>query len=457
MEVNKGDQRRRSTRLAVKMKSEPPPPAGTKVQRQKKTKLLDMNDYCIDEICEWLPLDALAALGTTCKRMNHVASSYFRRKYPAKYLLLMNYKGKLNLYPDQLYVKCFSDHFRSIMIHGDDMNVFRYVAKTFKATQLKRVSICAANLTNAHTKCIRGVIEHAEIVELIRCSFAGSLNDFLTHCSNMKHLALKSITECTKYGTQNQWLLNKYQTLNHLHWGMQGPLSIKLVDFFKNNPNVNSFYADERILPFMNSHNIKINQLILKISTEEVEQTFIALKELCDQNAVQSLYLMGDLRRLNFSNNQIPKLKELQGIYKSGLTTETISLSFSHLKLINMEITSFKQATVLAKQLSSLEEAYLTVQQIDLILPFVRFTPKLTKIYIGNTSAMKQGAKLSPFNLNKQRNKLIEAANVTIYLKDEAYFKIKQMSPGYGKNLVEVKSIEAHIPSNVFVYTFLDN
>lgn len=415
---------------------------------------MDLVDDCIDEICEWLPLKSLAALGMVCKRLNQVANGYFRRKHPTKNLLMMNYKGEVNLYPDQLYVQCFSENFQNIVIHGSDLIVYNYAACKFKGTKLKRISIYAANLSELHIKCISGIIQHAEIVEFIRCTFAGSLHEILQQCSNMKHLALKSITECTENGRPNQWLLEKYPTLKHLHWAVAGALPPELCDFFKQNPNVDSFYGDGRILPFIRTHKIQLNELVLKL-TNSIEKTFEQLSELSAQNAIQSLYLLCGY--CSFWNDQLPVLNEIKGIRGTGVSSTIIINLFPLVKLISTDITSLKQATELSKQLLHLEEAYFDVKQIDLIIPFIRFSKKLTKIYISNTSNMKPGNKFNLFALNKQRKKLAGASDVTIYLKEEAYFKIKCMSTGSIGHFVQIKSIEALRTTNAFAYTLLNN
>lgn len=454
-EIKPESERRRSARLATQMKNKPSPPK-SRVRRKAKTEFLALNDDCIDAICEWLPLKSLAALGNTSKRLNQVASTYFRRKHPVKNLLMMNYNGEVNMYPKKLYVQCFSDNFRNIVLHGNDLNVFKYAATKFNGIKLKRVSINAAHMTNAHTKCIRGILEHAEIVEFVRCTFAGGLNETLKHCSNMKHLAIKSITECIKYGRSNEWLLDEYPTLKHLHWSIPGPLPPELAVFFTQNPNVDSFCGDTRILSFMLEHNVRINELILKMAPT-FEEVFSQLAKVVEQNAVQTINVMGDLRYLDRIRDAEFVFKRINGIYQTLLDHTNILNLLPHMRLVNTWITSKNQATELAKQMINLEEAFLDVKNIDLIIPFIRLAPKLTKIYIGNTTAIQDIKKLNLVVLNKQRRKLAGASDVTVYVKEQIYLKIKYMSAGSVRNLVQIKPIDAFVPKSVFVYTFLDN
>lgn len=451
----KSTPKRRSSRLAAIMKRTSP---ANKPVEKKKTRFLALNDDCMDEICEWLPLNTLAAFGMTCKRLNQVASNYFRRRHPANYVLLGTSNGKVQLYPNEPYVQCFSEQFRNMVIYGADKNVFKHAAITFKEIPLRRVGFFAADdLTEAHANCIDIIIKNAEIIEFTRCSSAGGLYEILKHCSNMRHLVLKSFTECKTHGHLNEWLLQKYPTLKHLHWGLLGTLPTELACFFRNNPNVTSFYGTEEILPFIHHHNITLSTLVLKISSTvsaATETIFNELKVLCDRNTIQSLFLVGDLKSVN---NNLPKLNKLNGICAKQMTTTTILESFSHVKLISAEITAFSQAQKLAKVLISLEEGYFDVTSIDFIIPFIRYTPKLTKIYIDNTTAMKPGSKLSLIKLEKIRNRLTNTKKLTIYLKEEAYLKIKQMSIGSACTTVQIKPIEAHTSNNAFVRAILEN
>lgn len=213
-----------------------------------------------------------------------------------------------------------------------------------------------------------------------------------------------------------------------------------------------SFCGTEEILPFIRDRNITLNTLVLKVSSRNTEAVFNQLRELCDQNAIQSLYLVDDMRSLR---GDLPKLNNLIGC--AEMTTADVLKTFSHVKMIKMNIVTLSQAKQLASRLVNLEEAYFDVLWFDMILPFIRYAPKLSKIFISNTNRMKHQLKFSLFKLNKLRQKLPYAKNVTLYLNETAYLKVKGMSIGSKCNAVQIKPIEAHITNNPFVRTILDN
>lgn len=433
--------KRRSLRLAMKVK---------RGYARSKTKFLTLNDDCLDAICEWLPLRSLTALGSTCKRLNKVAENYFRLTHPASCVLLSSMNGKVNVWPNERYVQCFTDQFRNILIKGTDLNLLKYAATTFTKIPLKTFSFSDADcLTEAHITCVDGIIKNAEIIELTSCSSTGGLHEILKHCSSIKQLVLKSFTECKKYGHKYDWLLQQYPTLEHLHWGMYGTLPAQLATFFRDNPNVKSFYGTEDVLPFIIDHKIVLNTLILKVSAYVIspELIFGQLKDLCDRNAIESLFLLGELDGLN---DYLPKLSILNGICTKQMTTFTTLCSLSHLKLINIRITTLVEAKQLAQRLNNLEGAYLEVTRFDFITPFIEFTPKLSTIYINNMPTIGPKPKLKLFELGKLRQNLTD---ITIYLKEELYLKIKCASIGAKSSSVQIKTIEAHMNSNPFVRT----
>lgn len=297
---------RRSLRLAAKVKHTTLPSKIIKNGKKHVTKFCTLNDYCIDEICEWLPLRSLAALGMTCTRLNRVTNSYFRRKHPANHVLMSSSNGAITLHPKRAYVECFSGNFRNIMIYGDNINVYEYTANKFKEIELfQRIGIFGApNLTVMHVKCIDGIVKNAKVIELNRCSLTGPLYNTLERCSNMKFLVLKSIIECTHHGTQNDWLLQTYPQLEYLYWNQLDqqtaliPAQIKAL--FERNPNIKNLVASESILPFLQDNNLKLDKLILKvISGQNLELICNQLRQLIDKKLIKTVYMMGKLNAWN--------------------------------------------------------------------------------------------------------------------------------------------------------------
>lgn len=450
----------RSLRKARAPKSKPKSIPKEPPKRKIATKFLALNDYCIDEICEWLPLDSLAALSMTSKRLQHICSGYFRRRHKANYVTLSSTNdGKIHLSPDQSYVRCFEQQFRSIVIYGIEMHLYDFIANTFKEKPVKKVNFYATkSLTEGHMQRIADILTSVEVIEFIRCTTVGSLYDLLKYCSNMKCLVLKSIDECTTQGQKHKWLLQKYLRLEHLHWEPQGIPTI-FREFFTRNPTVKSVCGTDQMLAFIQANRIKLDVYVLKVTYRMTVDFFIRLRMVCSSQSIQSIFLMGDIVQ-NIDNvpiNLVPVLHNVEGISSKAIEPRTIATFFPRLKWIQSEIKSGTHAKRFADQLKSIEEAFLDVSYLDYIIPLIRFAPKLRVIYINNTGAMKPGNKLSQLNLIKLREKLSNAENLMIYLKEEAYLKIKSMSICPGRELVQINSIATYVTNNVFINTILQN
>lgn len=418
---------------------------------KSSTQFMDLNDYCIDEICKWLPLKSLASFGSTCTRLNSIASGYFRRQHSANYIVISSSQGKIYLSPDQPYVHCFSNAFKIIMIHGNDLNLFHFIANKFKDKTLTKVSLFGGNdLTENHAQIISEILSRAKTIELIRCSTVGSLYDILKYCSNMKTLVLKCITECKQHGQINQWLLQKYASLKHLHCERMAP--IQLNHFIQQNSTVDSVYGNEFLIEQILKDNIKLNSMVLKLELNRFHGMIFQNLQRIDEQTCRTLYLIGNFVNLHPT---FSILRNVGGVSSDRINVNTLSILFPNLKLLKTGINSMVQAKNIAIQLNNLEEVYIDVKHIDYILPFVRYATKLKKIYINNTTLIKNKIKLCQINLHKERNKLEHAEKLVVYLMEEAYLKIEYTSK-YSNSLIHVKTIESHVSNNDFVNTILD-
>lgn len=163
----------------------------------------------------------------------------------------------------------------------------------------------------------------------------------------------------------------------------------------------------------------------MKLSENDVDkriETLELLREMSVEKKIESLYFI-DFHR--FSPNL--KLENVAGISKHCTEAHEIVEMFPNLKMINVQIQSLRKATEMAKQFQHLEEAFIDVNHLDFIIPFIRFTPKLKTIYLNNTDSIRSLPNLNLIKLIKQRKKLANAANVMIYFKEEAYLKIKSV------------------------------
>lgn len=361
--------------------------------------------------------------------------------------------------PDQPYVHCFCEQFQTILLYGSSLELFRFVAAKFKEKPLKKILFFAADhLTIEHVNCMADILSRVGKVEFIGCTLVASLSDFLNKCSNMKYLALKSITECPNANQSSfQWLLQSYPKLQHLHWDPLRFIPPELSTIFMQNSNLKSIYATELFLPFAQQHSIRLNVLVLKLITSDQDTRIEVFEQLHQMSTVdktiKSLYLLDFHQVLP---HLFRSLGNVEGISTACTNVFDIFRMFPNLKLIQVGIRSLWQAKQMAQRLIHLEEAFVEVRHIDLIIPLVRFAPTLKTIHINITDSIQVLSNLNLTKLVKLRKKLANAVNLTIYLREKAYLKIKGQSIRSCNPLVQVKSIDSYVTDNAFVNTILD-
>ncbi|XP_031639911.1 uncharacterized protein LOC116351894 [Contarinia nasturtii] len=422
-----------------------------------KTELLALNENCLEEVLEWLPLSDLVCLSTTCKRLQGVVSRYFSRKYPTKRMTVkMDARQRIEFWPREKYIQRFREYFQNIGIRGRQPALFRHVGTICNKT-LKKIRILEATaLTEMHGRCIEELLKNVEIVEFEECSFAADFYDsFLKYCSNLKQLVLKSFKECTHSGIKNKWLLQKYPHMKHLNWSFDEPPPDELITFFHRNPNVRSFGAARfplEVTSLIMKAGIRLEVLCLDIGFGvdlNMKQIFQSIDTLHKQNQFKKLHMIPTTSM--FVAARFPPLEYLDAIMANQVFEDVIAAMHS-LKVLYLDAILFRaEAEILAQNLINLEEIYAYCDAIDAIVPFVLHSVKLKKIYVNKTFLPKHMQKINLNKLSKERAKLQNACHLVIYLKEELYINIKWTVEDLKQGLIEIKRAESHFINNTLV------
>lgn len=79
-----------------------------------------LNDDCVLKILEWLLLDDICLLSTTCKRLQALCEKQFRRQCPkeanAELVIFPNSNRHLSVLPSANYIKCFRNFIKNLTI-----------------------------------------------------------------------------------------------------------------------------------------------------------------------------------------------------------------------------------------------------------------------------------------------------------------------------------------------------
>lgn len=438
--------------------------------------LLSIIIHCNDELLDWLSLKELAALNSTCKKLQELTSDYVQRKYPMKCMKV----GQVYNTKDVLYwskdesMQAFTSTVRNLVVFPST-ECLRYLY----AQHSKRIVSLAfydGQIMEEDTIYMAPLLESVEIVEIQYGSIGGEFyENVLKYCQRMKQLVIKyGFDECEKGGMANQWVHKTYPTLEHFHWSASS-LPDNLEIFFRQNPNIRSFnsgvYTTMCVLEFLIKTSTVINELhfdlILELHEDEndgmamIQSNLNTLYERCQfKDLMLEFVFCSQLLDKGWSN-----LAYLTGAYidfphQPGSTKALSSLI--HLKLLILGINTIlspAKANTLSKNLTDLEEIYIQIDSMHAIIPFARNSMKLHKIYVYrmgsdhgfNTKKIKSHI---IYALNECRSKLMNACKLIIYLPDQAYVQIKcQSNDCLNQNHIEIKRSESHVLMHPFAAT----
>lgn len=429
-----------------------------------------------DEIFDYLSLDELAALNSTCRKLQQLTADYVHRKFPMKFM-----KVDDHLYTNKIQYRCrdksmqpFTQNVRSLVVMPST-SCLEYL-RSQHTKELVSISFYDGEILASDTNAIAVLIENVEIIEFQYVSMAGEFYEFvLKFCRHIKQLVIKyGFNECERTGIENQWLLKTYPSLEHFHWSA-GPLPENLDQFFRLNPKVRSFngstYTSQYTVEFLLNTNISIDELhfqlyleLLEDKNDSMAMLRASLNTLYERKQIKSLIL-----QFTFCSELLDEgwasLPYLHGAHvdfpeRPGSTKALSSLV--HLKLLVLGINtklSRAKASILARNLLNLEEIYIQINSIHAITPFIRYAMKINRIYVykmGSDEAVCGKIKRNFFrNLNKERMNHLAACKTTIYLPDQAYVAIKRKSPELNLNLIQVKRSESQVLTHPFVTTVL--
>lgn len=208
------------------------------------TELMNLNDHCILEIFQRLPLINLCKMSETCVRLRILAGKCFISKYPQLVFEEMKIGrkfGKINFEPKLIHVEFFSKMMPNLKVKFPserDVAILQYIRA--KCKNLRQIIFDGGCLLRSYGNDLEDVLEKVETVAFLQSvSQTSYFVEILIHCPRIKQLILHENHGGNKL---NEVLLNKYPTLQHLKHIHEGTIDLdNLNTFFKQNPNVTKF------------------------------------------------------------------------------------------------------------------------------------------------------------------------------------------------------------------------
>lgn len=263
----------------------------------ERTVLLNMDNDCIESICDWLSLNDLCSFSLTCKRIYKLANQYFYRQYKNHRMEIVNELSGPRINTKECYAKCFRANVRNIRITSVYWNVKPIHLFTFLrmncCENLQELELDTINLKSGqpYGEQMLTQLEHLTTISFINCSVYDIYNGFLRYCNGLKRLVVKEEKSIRMNCT---WMFHVYPHLESLIYYVPECYNVPpLTEFFRLNPRVKRVACSgDRMLNIIANTSITLDYLTLRIEHAILfNATFSVLKMMCEQKRVHRLKL----------------------------------------------------------------------------------------------------------------------------------------------------------------------
>lgn len=425
-----------------------------------------------DEIFDYLSLHDLVVLSQTCERMRRIVGYYIRTNYAASEFHYLR-DGIKQAYDSNIKVDELSSFLKRLVFdYSRDVEykpwigleylskrkiiwirklmqplLERYIphVKVEQFKSLTEIHFSFVDLTDTRISRMKEILGQLETVQLFSPNISNKklefYDAFLQFCTNIKKLFI-----CGPGRIGYNWLLRQYPTLEHLELiGCGDRPIVELKTFFKQNANVRTFAMDYEMI-LTNSHilkntNARLDILVLSTYYQPDHGSFRdKINELYEQGLFKELHIY--FYRIYANRNYFDELATMKGLTKLHIHDIMRGNDLSH--LVSLKHLCFYTAEditnimTLADKLINLEFIQFLYANICDILPFIRYSPKLTKIVVFR---LKKSDKtiLNVAELNEERSNLNNARKVTIYVEEPVYLAVKWSVNQTDGSLVRIK------------------
>lgn len=417
---------------------------------------------CCDEIFDYLSTKDLYSFGRTCKAMHKVAGQYFKRNcFGAE--KFTHDEGIYTCYYDRdasnkrILTSKFNQYITNITQHGDDMGSLRYIeSHCDDFDSVNNLNFVSTRIDLDKIEYFRKILPKIEYIRLHQCTADGNIYNILLQncCENLTHLTIHSDFGDI-IGRRNPWLLHRYPKLKQLHLCPKYVDEFyELVTFFKQNPTVEDFLTNFLSLwgnrnQLLNS-GAKLNCLGIEDcwyhTVENIQQIFDLLKQLHGRGFYKRLHLKLDKINQELCEQMVllPGLEKLH--FDQFIEINNLSCLTSLKELHLPGGLRANEIEVIALNLIYLEKVTISSIASDDLLPFMRYSSKLIRLYV-----YLNGHILNLLKLNKERERLIDARKCIIFVRDNIFLNTKWTIRHGNTNLelVEMRRIDSVVPAKV--------
>lgn len=418
------------------------PPSNEPPIKLYSSQLWKLNIDCIYEIFDYLGLDDIIAIGATCKCLQHVAGLFIREKFAAKRKTFAH--GDIYMDWTPRWINLFSGYLDSVYIYGNSRSACQYLSSS-DVQNVREIRLSHIDLTDYEIDCVKKCLNGAEIIEMDMCTMRAEFyENFLQFCPKLKSLSVSRSSYDRDggiiIGLDNNWLLRSYPSLEHIELTNLYELRHnELKNFLQQNPSLRSLSIDAKSL-MLNQEQI----LAADVKLEKLAIDFHphAINAEIESAAIVPMFykLLFDLQKREFfaelhlyvkfidHENCMQKLYSLQTLTMLGGYVDRIENPL--VKVKELDIGSAKDILdidMLPDKLPNIERIHFSEASADHILPFIRLSPRLKQVKIGDLkdgTHMVDGT-LDIETLNNLRKELPKARKTTIYVNETVFLATK--------------------------------
>lgn len=412
---------------------------------------------CFEEVFDFLSLEHLTAIGRTCKRMQKIAGHCFQQNFGSAPARFNGHSHRVN----GVEVDCFTKDLQNIDViyRRHDTSATPYHQTIDALTQLNystsitTIKISIIGITMDQIDKMKVILSKAEHVKIYSHDDENDGNLFdalLASCSNMKRLSLEGVLPSDN---EHKWMQRIYPELELIEYipkycvRAEGPA---LKSFFELNTTIKQITIGAKIL-IGNRETFK--NLNIKLDTLAIENGY---PKYVRANLLNELHECGFYKKLHYHayairQRDIDLLVGVRGLVKLHCHSTGYKDHVAVAALTNLEELCVTYS-IRISDLKLLPDTLLKLKCIqffeassDDILPFVCRAAKMNKIEVETllhgSHFNERDNVLNLLALNDEREKLVTARKITIYVNEDVYLATKWAMKQTDFSLIEIKRI----------------
>ncbi|XP_031629057.1 uncharacterized protein LOC116344600 [Contarinia nasturtii] len=408
---------------------------------QQLADIFKLNIDCFEEVFDYLVLADFAAMGQTCKRMQQIAGHCFLLNYGAEQVMF-GVEG-FNLLG--VKIDCFNNVLQNVCINHCLLSSYKDESSVIPlkhSTSIKEIKMIFfdCGILSYDIYRIKDIISKAEKVSF---SYGDKmLDDLLELCTNVKHLSFE-----LGYQDEPQWTRRIYPKLEHIQFLPGTTKNVPALNtFIELNTTIKQISITSQLLwinrTLFKNLNHKIDTLVIHYNDDKIEFDVFC-------RFLNELYEFGFYKKLHLIENfliqeDIDQLASVKGLVKFKVQNYVHVGAFKDLEELcanySDDITDLE---TLPHMLSKLNRVHFEDASSNDILPFIFHSNNLTKLKVEDLSSglhFDENEKiLNLFALNKEREKLVGARKITIYVRQDVYILTKWAMKQTDFNMIEMK------------------